>query len=132
MTLKALLGATAALVFLATPVMAQTAPVALPAQCDFTPAPVIPDGATATNTAMQNARTALEAWRATRQSELAACNAAAQALQAQAQAAAAAHNAAATETDATITRFTAENAEYSARGATGRRERGSAPTRPDR
>ena len=129
--MKVLLGATAAFMLMAAPALAQTTPAALPAQCNFTAAPAIPDGATATNTAMQNAREALEAWRATRQTELAACNAAAQALQAQAQAAAAAHNAAATDTDATINRFVAENTEYNARGNTGRRERGSSLTRPD-
>ena len=129
--MKVLLGATAAFMLMAAPTLAQTTPAAPPAQCNFTAAPAIPDGATATNTAMQNAREALEAWRATRQTELAACNAAAQALQAQAQAAAAAHNAAATDTDATINRFVAENTEYNARGNTGRRERGSSLTRPD-
>ena len=130
MTLKALLAATAAFVMIAAPVQAQTSAVALPAQCNFTAAPAIPDGATATNTAMQRAHEVLEAWRVTRQTELAACNAAAQTLQAQAQAAAAAHNAAATEADATIMRFTVENSEYAARGATSRRDRGSSPTRP--
>lgn len=130
MTVKALLAATSAFMLIAAPVLAQTAVVALPAQCNFTPAPIVPDGATATNTAMQRAHEALEAWRVTRQTELAACNSAAQSLQAQAQAAAAAHNAAAAEADATITRFTAENTEYNARGAASRRDRGSAPTRP--
>lgn len=130
MTLKALLAATSAFMMIASPVLAQTTVVAPPTQCNFTPAPAVPDGATATNTAMQRARDALETWRATRQTELAACNSAAQTLQAQAQAAAAAHNAAATEADATITRFIAENTEYNARGAAPRRDRGNAPTRP--
>ncbi|MEQ1491635.1 MAG: hypothetical protein ABL932_13910 [Terricaulis sp.] len=127
--MKVLLGATAAMMLMAAPALAQTPP-AVPSQCTFTAAPTIPDGATATNTQMNTAREALQAWRATRSTELAACSAAAQALQAQAQAAAAANNAAATETDATINRFAAENTEYSAR-APSRRERGGTLTRPD-
>lgn len=128
--MKVLLGATAAVMLLATPALAQTT-AQLPAQCTFTAAPEIPDGATASNNAMRDARAALEAWRNTRRTELAACSSAAQALQAQAQAAAAAHNAAAAETDSAITRFTAENEEYNARGGAQRRERGSTLTRPD-
>ncbi len=129
--MKVLLGATAAFALLAAPAFAQTTS-ALPAQCNFTAAPAIPDGATATNNAMQETRAAVEAWRATRTAELAACQAAATALQAQAQAAAAAHNAGIAETNTTIERFTAENVEYNARGQTpARRERGSTLTRPD-
>ncbi|MEZ5957887.1 MAG: hypothetical protein R3C27_11830 [Hyphomonadaceae bacterium] len=126
--MKVMLGATAALMLMAAPAFAQTTP-ALPAQCTFTAAPEIPDGANATNQQMAQARTALDAWRTARQSELAACNAAAQALQAQAQAAAAAHNAAVAETDATIGRFTAENEAYSGRNTSSRRERGGVITR---
>ncbi len=126
--MKVLLGATAAFALLAAPALAQTA---LPAQCNFTAAPTIPDGATATNSAMQEARTAVEAWRATRTTELAACQAAATSLQAQAQAAAAAHNAGIGETNSTIERFSAENTEYTARAGAPRRERGSTLTRPD-
>lgn len=123
--MKVLLGAAAALALMAAPALAQTA-AALPSQCNFTPAPTIPDGAQATNAQMNTARTALEAWRNTRQTEMAACDAAAHALDDQAKAAAAAHNAAIAETNSTITRFTEENQEYSARGSTsGRRERGS-------
>lgn len=124
--MKVLLGATAALVLLASPALAQTQSSALPAQCNLTPAPTIPDGATANNNQMRDARTALEAWRTTRQAELVACQTAVQALQAQAAAAVTAYNTAATETDATITRFAAENEEYNARAPTQRRERGSA------
>ena len=131
--MRILLGATAALTLMAAPALAQTTTAAAPAQCTFTAVPTIPDGADATNNAMRDAREALEAWRNTRATELAACNTAAQALQQQAAAAAAAHNAAATETDSTIRRFTAENEEYNARGnaPAGRRERGSTLTRPD-
>jgi len=123
--MKLLLGATAALVLMAAPAFAQTTP-ALPAQCSFTAAPEIPDGARATNAQMSAARDALDAWRVTRESELAACNTAARALEAQAQPAAAAHNAATSATNATIAQFTAETSEYTARSPTsGRRERGS-------
>lgn len=129
--MKVLLGATAALVMMAAPALAQTTPPALPAQCNFTPAPTIPDGATATNNQMRDARTALEAWRDTRRAELTACQGAVQALQAQANAAATAFNTAAPETDAVITRFAAQNEVYNNRSGTNRRERGSSLTRPD-
>lgn len=123
--MKVLLGATAALVLMAAPALAQTTP-ALPAQCTFTAAPEIPDGARATNQQMNAARTTLDAWRQTRETELAACNTAARALEAQAQAAAAAHNAARDATNAAITQFATETSEYTARSPTsGRRERGS-------
>ncbi|MBL8545597.1 MAG: hypothetical protein JNL81_03990 [Hyphomonadaceae bacterium] len=120
MTMRFLLGA-AAFVLTATPSLAQ---VAAPAQCSFTPAPAIPDGAAATNTSMRQAREALDAWRTTRANELAACQAATQVLQAQAQAGASAYNAGLAETNAAIDRFAAENAEYTARGTVaGRRDR---------
>lgn len=99
---------------------------ALPPECAaFTPAPTIPDGATANNSAMRDARVALEAWRTTRRAELAACEAASRALEARAQAGMVAHNGAATETEEAIARFAAENEEYSARGGQSRRDRPS-------
>ena len=130
--MKVLLGATAAVLLLASPALAQTNS-ALPQQCaSFTPAPAIPDGATASNSAMRTARDALAEWQQTRSAELAACQAATQALEAQAQASANAHNAALAETNAAITQFTAENEEYSARGNTSSgRERGGVITRTD-
>lgn len=121
--MRILLGATAVLMLMAAPAVAQTT---LPSQCNFTAPPAVPDGARATNQQMTAAREALASWRTTREAELAACTAAAQALQAQAQAAANAHNAGLAETNATIEAFAAENTEYGARGTTsGRRERGS-------
>lgn len=123
--MKVLFGATAALVLLAAPAFAQTTPT-LPAQCNFTAAPAIPDGARATNQQMTQARDALQAWTTTRQTEMAACDAAARALDDQAKAAAAAHNAAVAETNAAIQRFTEANQAYSARGGqSGRRDHGS-------
>jgi hypothetical protein len=125
MTMKVLLGATAALVLMAAPAFAQTTP-ALPTQCTFTAAPAIPDGANATNQQMTQARAALQAWTVTRQTEMDACAAAARALDDQAKAAAAAHTAAIAETNGAIQRFTQANEAYSARSSTGgRRERGS-------
>lgn len=129
--MKVLLGATAALLLLATPALAQTQTAPLPAQCNFTAAPTIPDGATASNDAMRDARAAVEAWRTTRQGELAACNTASQALLAQANAAASAYNAAGAETDNVIRQFAAEIEEHGARAPAQRRERGSSLTRPD-
>lgn len=97
---------------------------ALPPECaTFTPAPTVPDGATANNSAMREARAALEAWRTTRRAELGACEAASRALNQRAQAAMSAHNAAATETEALAERFAAENQEYTARGGQSRRDR---------
>ncbi len=121
--MKFLFGATAALVLMAAPAFAQTT---LPAQCTFTAAPAIPDGARATNQQMTQARDALQAWTTTRQTEMAACAAAAQALDDQAKAAAAAHAAAIAETNGAIQRFTQANEAYSARSpASGRRDHGS-------
>ncbi|ANP44921.1 hypothetical protein ATE48_02765 [Candidatus Viadribacter manganicus] len=130
-TMKVLLGATAAFALLAAPAFAQT--TSAPTQCAFTAAPSIPDGATASNNEMRDARAAFEAWRTTRTTELAACQAAAQALQTQAQTAVGAYNGGLTETNSTIERFAAENTEYNARGgaSSGRRERGGTLTRPD-
>ena len=122
--MKFLFGATAALMLMAAPAFAQTTP--LPAQCSFTAAPAIPDGARATNQQMTQAREALQAWTVTRQTEMAACVAAAQALDDQAKAAAAAHAAALAETNGAIQRFTQANEAYSARSpASGRRDHGS-------
>jgi hypothetical protein len=106
-------GLAATTVLLIEPAAAQTAP---PPECvSFTPAPALPDGATASNTAMRQAREALEAWRGVRAAELAACTAASQQLEVQARAGAAAHNTAASEVDALIERFAAENDEYNQR-----------------
>lgn len=128
--MRILLGATAALMLMAAPALAQTSTAQIPAQCNFTPPPAIPDGATASNSVMSQAREALATWRTAREAELAACNAQVQALQAQAQAAAGAHNAGLTETNTTIQRFMAENEEYAARGTSSSR-RGGTLTRPD-
>ena len=87
-----------------------------PAACAaFTPPPALPDGATASNAAMRQAREALEAWRGVRAAEMAACTTASQQLEAQARAGAAAHNNAASEAEALIARFAAENEEYNQR-----------------
>ncbi len=111
------------------PALAQQATPA-PECAAFTPVPTVPDGSTASNSAMRDARVALEAWRATRRSELAACETASRALEARARAGMTAHNAAGAEVDEVIARFTAENEEYSARGGQSRRER-SSPSRPN-
>jgi hypothetical protein len=110
--MKAVLGAIA----VALSAQAAVAQTAVPAACaSFTPAPAIPDGATATNAAMTASREALVQWRSTRATEIAACKTALDQAQAQLNAIQAAHNQAVTETDATIAQFAAENAEYSER-----------------
>ncbi|MGQ0533140.1 MAG: hypothetical protein ACT4OF_10700 [Caulobacteraceae bacterium] len=116
--MKLLLGATSAAVAAAC-ILAQTAvaQTALPPACaSFTPAPAIPDGATATNAAMNSAREALQQWRTTRAAEIAACKGALDQVQAQLNTIQVAHNQAVTETDAAIAQFAAENAEYTERG----------------
>lgn len=95
----------------------------LPAACaSFSATPAIPDGATASNAAMTQARDALQAWRGERASQIAACKAVLDHTLAQLNAIEAAHNRAVTETDAAIARFTLENAEYTERARGGRRQ----------
>lgn len=94
----------------------------LPAACAFSATPAIPDGATASNAAMTQARDALQAWRGERASQIAACKAVLDHTLAQLNAIEAAHNRAVTETDAAIARFTLENAEYAERARGGRRQ----------
>ncbi|MGD9982056.1 MAG: hypothetical protein AB7H66_15245 [Hyphomonadaceae bacterium] len=122
--IRVVFGATAAVLVLAPMAVAQT----LPAACAFTPAPPIPDGATATNAAMIGAREALQEWRATRAAELTACKGALDQAHALLNAIETAHNQGVTETDAAIDRFIEENAEYNARV----RARRDGATRPDR
>jgi hypothetical protein len=110
--LRVAIGATAAAFVFAQPVAAQTA---LPSACVFTAAPSIPDGATATNAAMNAGRETLQHWRATRSAEIAACRAEIDRAQAQLNAMQSAHNQAVTDTDGAIAQFAAENAEYAAR-----------------
>jgi hypothetical protein len=109
--MKGVFGATVATLILAQAAVAQP----LPAACSFTPTPAIPDGATATNAAMSEARDGLQQWRVTRAAEIAACKTAMDQAHAQLNAIETAHNQAVTETDAAIERFTQENAEYSGR-----------------
>ncbi|MGD9967011.1 MAG: hypothetical protein AB7T59_10850 [Hyphomonadaceae bacterium] len=109
--IKVVLSATAAALFLAQAAAAQT----LPGACVFSPAPAIPDGATASNAVMSAAREALQQWRAARAAELAGCKTAMDQAHAQLNAIERAHNQAVTETDDAIERFTEENAEYNAR-----------------
>jgi hypothetical protein len=115
--------AAAAALFLAPAAVAQT----LPPACSFTPAPAIPDGATATNAAMSDAREALQQWRVLRTAEIAACKTAMDQAHAHLNAIETAHNQAIAETDGAIERFTQENAEYSGRV----RARRDGATRPN-
>jgi hypothetical protein len=121
--MKVVFGAAAAALFLAQAAVAQP----LPAACSFTAPPAIPDGATATNAAMNEAREALQQWRATRAAEIAACKAAMDQAHAQLNAIEAAHNQAVAETDGAIERFTQENTEYNGRV----RARRDGATRPN-
>jgi hypothetical protein len=121
--MKVVFGAAAAALFLAQAAVAQT----LPAACSFTASPAIPDGATATNAAMNEAREALQQWRATRAAEIAACKTAVDQAHAQLNAIEAAHNQAVAETDGAIERFTQENTEYNGRV----RARRDGATRPN-
>lgn len=113
--------AAAAIAVMAYATSTQAQPASGDACGAFTSGPRIPDGATASNAAMNTARTAVDTWRTTRRAEVDACRAAIERVQAQLNAMQTAHNQAVTETDAVIAQFAQENAEYAAR----RRSRGS-------
>lgn len=92
----------------------------------FTPAPTMPDGATASSSAMQNGDIRFNAWLEARNAKLAACLADINALQAQLQPLQEAFNQASTERAAVYSSWAAEVEEYNTRGANGnRRVRGS-------
>ncbi len=99
-----------------------------PGSCSgFTSAPSMPDGATATSSAMQNGDIRFNAWLEARNSKLSACLADINALQAQLQPLQEAFNAAAAERAAAYASWSAEVEEYNSRGSSGnRRERGAA------
>ncbi len=124
--MKVLLGATAAVLLMASPAFAQTDAPSLP-QCTFTAAPTLADGATANREAMEAKTTEVNAWLATRQQEEAACAAAIQALNNT-------RAASGTERQTLVQTWNSEIQEFGARGtaaAPARRERGGVLTRPD-
>ncbi len=82
----------------------------------FTPAPALADGARASREAMTAAEQQLEAWRAMRDQELAACQTEIAALRAQLEAMIGAYNAAGEQRVAAIRTWNGEVAQFSARG----------------
>jgi len=122
--MKVLLGATAAMLLLATPALAQAQ---TPASCqNFPAAPTVPDGATAERDDVQNATNAVRAWDADIQTRIAACRAELTALNN-------AVNAQDTARAQTVSNMAAEIQEFSARANSAtppaRRERGGVLTR---
>jgi hypothetical protein len=125
--MKVLLGATAAVLLLASPALAQTGAPTL-AQCTFTAAPTLADGASADRAAMEAKTVEVNAWLATRQQEEAACAAAIQALNNT-------RAASGTERQSLVQTWNTEIQEFGARGPaaapSSRRDRGGVLTRPD-
>jgi hypothetical protein len=123
--MKVLLGATAAVLLLASPALAQTG---APAQCTFTPAPTLADGANSNRQAMEAKSTEVTAWLATRQQEETACAAAIQAMNE-------ARTASGAERQTLVQSWNVEIQEFGGSGAAAapspRRERGGVLTRPD-
>lgn len=118
--MKLMIGAAAAAVLLATPAMAQTTALAMPASCSgFEPAPALIDGATATRAQMTETNDRLQAWRVALDAKRATCQADINALRAQLDAAVAAHNAVVDGASAHLTAWNAEVTEFNARGNTG-------------
>jgi len=126
--MKVLIGAAAAAFALAaSPAFAQTA---LTANCSgFEAAPTVPDGATAERAEIEAANTRVQAWAEARRVKLLAC-------QADVNAMTQAFNTAEQERRTLTGSWETEVAEFNARAqtgaSTGRRERGSTLTRPDR
>lgn len=124
MLIRVVFYAAAAALLMAPAAVAQT----IPAACVFSAqAPAVPDGTTATNAQMTEAREALLQWRSVRSVEVAACKTALDQVRAQLNAVEAAYNQGVTESNTATDRFTAENAEYTARA----RPRREGSTRPN-
>lgn len=129
--MKVLLGATAAVLLMASPAVAQTeTQAAAPSRCTgFAAAPASVDGATATRAQMEAAQAEWAAWQTQRVEQEAAC-------QAEIAAHTTAFNAAGAERTSAVAAFNAEVTEFSARGQTAetpqrRRRDGGVLTRPD-
>lgn len=129
--MKVLLGAAAAAALLVSPAFAQTTPQ-LPANCaGFEPAPTLPDGATANHAAMTAAAERVDAWRLAREAKQQACQTEINTLRAQLDAMIQAYNTAGQERVDVVNAWNVEVQEFSARGGSSNRRRGSVITRPD-
>jgi len=141
--MKALIGAAAAALLLASPAaaQAQTQP-AVTANCSgFEATPTgLPDGATANASRMNQGRERVAEWLRARDARLAQCLADINAQRAQLNAIEAAYNQAVTEKEGVVNGWAVETEEYNARGGSAsssssstpaRRERGSVLTRPN-
>jgi hypothetical protein len=130
--MKVMLGATAAVLLMASPALAQTPPAQTPASCLNLPAaPAVADGATASRDDMAESQQAVTAWNTDMEARLATCRAD---INTQVQALQAFFNAQDTARVTTYNQMAAETAEFNARGDTAggnRRERGGVLTRPD-
>jgi hypothetical protein len=124
--MKVIMGVAVAAVLFAAPALAQTTPAPAaaipPSSCgEATPAPTLPDGATASRQDMEAANTAYTAWAEAYRTNVQCRHDEAEALQAQASARAAEHNAAVETFNTTIAAWQADVAEYNARPANRRR-----------
>jgi hypothetical protein len=128
--MKLFMGVAVAAMLIATPVLAQTAGEATattpapvpPSACGSpTPAPTLPDGATASREDMATSNTAYVAWAEAYRAIVQCRHAEAQALRAQADARAQEHNAAVEAFNTTSTAWEAEVAEFNARTGSRRR-----------
>ncbi len=124
--MKVLLGATAAVMLLASPALAQTGAATTSSCQNFPAAPTVPDGATAEREAVQTATDAVRAWDTDLQTRIAACRAEITALNN-------AVNAQDTARAQTVSNMATEIQEFSARANSAtppqRRERGGVLTR---
>lgn len=128
--MKVLFGAAAAALIIATSAAAQTPPVN-PNCTGFTPAPALPDGATANNRQMAAGNDAYQGWGQDRLAKLQACRTDIEALRAQLNTLEQAYNTANGELTGVTNSWQAEVAEYNARGNGGQQRRGGVLTRPD-
>jgi hypothetical protein len=116
---------------LAAPAAAQPQPT-LPANCQgFTAAPTLPDGATASASAIEDGNTTFTTWHEGGMAKLGLCRTDIDALRAQLRASEDAYNAAVGQLNAARDAWLAEVNEYNARGGdtNSRRERGGVRTR---
>lgn len=129
--MKVLIGAAVLACVLATPALAQPQPT-LPANCQgFAAAPTLPDGATASASAVEDGNVAFNAWHEANTAKLGLCRADIEAMRAQLRASEDAYNATVAQLNAARDAWQVEVTEYNARGSNpnSRRERGGVRTR---
>lgn len=130
--MKVLLGVAAAALLLAPAALAQTAPAGESTNCaGFALPPSLPDGATASSSAMATGATEYEAWHTATEAKKALCQTDIATLRAQLNTMVEAYNQAEQQRFAAQNAWAGDVAEYNGRGGAGRRQRGGVLTRPD-